>query len=160
MPYPATVIAYAFVKKGIEEGNLVTQMKLQKMVFFAHGYHLAKYGLPLIREDFEAWKFGPVVPAIYRDFKFFGSTPIDAFHFDLFAPSYALQVNLDEKAIDAINFTWEVTKNLSANQLSVWSHQDGSPWANVYNPSVENIKIDNGAIGQFFKKLLAIQQPA
>ena len=76
MPYSASVIAYAFVQKGIEEGKFVTQMKLQKMVYFAHGYHLARYNEPLIREEFEAWKFGPVVPSIYQSYKLYGSDMI------------------------------------------------------------------------------------
>ncbi len=48
-------------------------MKLQKMVFFAHGYHLAKYGEPLIKDEFLAWKFGPVVLTIYDQYITFGN---------------------------------------------------------------------------------------
>src|SRR5215469_2786509 len=76
MSYPASLIAYAFVKRGIDDGNPVTQMKLQKLVYFAHGLHLASYNEPLISEKFQAWKYGPVVPAIYRDYKLYGSSPI------------------------------------------------------------------------------------
>lgn len=54
MAYAAALISFAFVKRGIMEGKPVTQMKVQKMVYFAHGYHLAKYGTPLITEGFEA----------------------------------------------------------------------------------------------------------
>ena len=64
--YSSVLIAGQFVNLGVKENNPVTQMKLQKMVFFAHGLHLAlNNGDPLIREKFLAWKFGPVVPTIY-----------------------------------------------------------------------------------------------
>ncbi|MGN6477898.1 MAG: Panacea domain-containing protein, partial [Flavipsychrobacter sp.] len=63
--YPASVIAYAFVIKGIEEGNPVTQMKLQKLVYFANGIYLAQGYGPLIKESFQSWEYGPVVPEIY-----------------------------------------------------------------------------------------------
>ncbi|WP_165852004.1 Panacea domain-containing protein [Mucilaginibacter terrenus] len=39
--YSASEIAAALVQKGIDSGAPVTQMKLQKMVYFAHGYNLA-----------------------------------------------------------------------------------------------------------------------
>ena len=51
MAYSASLIADALVKRGIKEGRPVTQMKLQKMVYFAHGYHLAKYGDAQIQEE-------------------------------------------------------------------------------------------------------------
>ena len=76
MAYPASLIAQLFVKKGIEEGNPITQMKLQKVVYFAHGLYLGSQRKPLIKESFQAWKFGPVVPDIYHTYKLYGSAPI------------------------------------------------------------------------------------
>jgi uncharacterized phage-associated protein len=154
MAYPASVIAYAFVKKGIEEGNYVTQMKLQKIVYFAHGYHLAKYGEPLINEEFEAWKFGPVVQTIYQDYKLYGSDNIIDTGL-ITNESEALEgTKLDASAMDAINYTWDVTKHLNAGQLSRWSHLEGSPWAQVYNGKQPSIPIKNTAIEDYFKKVL------
>lgn len=157
MPYSASIIAYAFVQKGIDEGKYVTQMKLQKMVYFAHGYHLAKYGDPLIKEDFEAWKFGPVVPNIYQSYKLYGSDLI--YNTDLILKSvndFHKKIEFDNRAIDAIEYTWELTKKLTANQLSRWSHLDGSPWAQVYNPNISSITIENNKIKEYFRKILAI----
>ena len=55
----------------------ITPMKLQKLLYFAHGYHLAVFGNPLIiGEDFEAWKDGPVVKGIYESFSSFGNKHI------------------------------------------------------------------------------------
>ena len=154
MPYPASVIAYAFVKKGIEERMPVTQMKVQKMVYFAHGYHLVKYGEPLIIERFEAWKFGPVVPSIYRNFKYFGSRPITDAEFTFYAPSFLNDYELDDKARDAVDYTWNATKNVSAEDLSAWTHQQKSPWHEVYNPSEWGTPISNDAIKHYFEILL------
>ncbi len=155
MPYPASAIAYAFVKKAIEAGESITQMKVQKMVYFAHGYHLAKYGKPLIQESFEAWKFGPVVPNIYQDFKFYGSKPISDSDYEEYAPKELVNYRFDEDAEDAINYTWEVTKDLSAIALSNWTHQPNSPWSNVYNPEEWSTLIDNYDIKEYFKELLS-----
>jgi len=155
MPYSANTIAYAFVQKGISEGKYMTQMKLQKMVYFAHGYHLAKYGEALVKEVFQAWKYGPVIPSIYQSYKLYGSDPI--FNTELIAKSvndFLNPTELSESAKDAIDYTWQLTRKLSANQLSNWTHIDGSPWAKVYNPIEWSIPIDNNSIKEYFKGLL------
>lgn len=157
MTYPASVIAYAFVEKGIEEGSFVTQMKLQKMVYFAHGYHLAKYGEPLVEEFFEAWKFGPVVQDIYQTYKLYGSEPISNTVFLPKPPRKYRYKPLSDAALEAIDYTWKVTKGLSAAQLSQWTHLDGSPWASVYDPTKASSVIPNEQIRQYFQHLLAEQ---
>lgn len=154
--YPASLIAYAFVKKGIEAGLYVTQMKLQKMVYFAHGYHLAKYGEPLINENFQAWQFGPVVPKLYHEYKYYGSKPIIDTDWLLMSPLNEPNLNqLDTHAKDAINYTWEVTKDLPATKLSNWSHKLGSPWYNNYVEGVQDVEIPNEEIKNYFTTLLA-----
>lgn len=154
MPYSASLIAYVFVKKGIEEDNFVTQMKLQKMVYFAQGYYLAKYGVPLIQEEFEAWRYGPVIPSIYRTYKLYGSEPIfDAGLVDNLSTLEQQLLKLETKAIEAINYTWEVTKNLSANNLSAWTHTEGSPWHNAYLPDLSS-RINNNNIRDYFSEIL------
>lgn len=150
MPYPAKLIAYAFVKRGIDEGRPVTQMKLQKMVFFAHGVHLAAFYTPLVQEDFEAWQFGPVVPSIYQEYKSFGSQPIKT---TVEYPN-SEKVYLDENAKAAIDYTWNATKNLSASTLSAWTHMKGSPWYEYYVPNVWSVQIDNSTIQKYFQQLL------
>ncbi len=150
MPYPASAIAYAFVKKGIEEGKFVTQMKVQKLLFFAQGYHLAKYGEPLIIEEFEAWQYGPVVPNIYEDYKLYGSKLIIDTDF---APRFRT-LYLDDKAKDAIDYTWDLLKDISAMALSNWTHQPESPWSRVYAGNSNSTPIDNSSIKKYFEDLL------
>ncbi|HEY4875924.1 MAG TPA: type II toxin-antitoxin system antitoxin SocA domain-containing protein [Puia sp.] len=158
MPYSASLIAAIFVKRGIEQRKYVTQMKLQKMVYFAHGYYLAKYGEPLIIEGFEAWKFGPVIPQIYQDYKFYGSDYITNIEY---ASLLGMELEdadinqLSENARDAVNFTWETLKNISAGKLSSWTHLEGSPWQQVYNENDREIKIDNNVIKDYFASFLA-----
>lgn len=156
MSYSASLIAYAFVKKGMETGKPVTQMKLQKMVYFAHGYHLAKYGEPLIKEDFEAWQFGPVAPSIYNEFKLYGS---DAIRVTDTAKLEAALSTLSPEAIDAINYTWEATKDISAYKLSNWTHKQDSPWAASYRPNILGTVIPNHDIQSYFINFLSGNVP-
>lgn len=154
MTYPASLIAYAFVKKGIDEGKFVTQMKLQKLVYFAQGYHLAKYHTPLIKENFQAWLYGPVIPEIYKDFKLYGSQPITDTAFFMPSDPEKAPYLLDTEAADTINYTWEVLKDFSAMSLSNWTHQSNTPWAKVYDPDKRSTPISNDDIKQYFERLL------
>jgi uncharacterized phage-associated protein len=152
MTYSAPLIAHAFVKKGLETGKPVTQMKLQKMVYFAHGYHLAKFGEPLIREDFEAWQFGPVVPSIYNEFRLHGSDPILVDAPGKLEPELR---TLSPEAQDAINYTWDATKDVSAYKLSGWTHKKDSPWAAAYRPLAIGSVIPNHDIQTYFTQFLS-----
>jgi uncharacterized phage-associated protein len=154
MTYSALVIAYAFVRRGIDESNPVTQMQLQKMVYFAHGYHYARYGEALINEPIQAWEYGPVIPSIYHSYKFYGSSPIITVDKIIDRPSDIDLLGLSASAKDAIDYTWKATSKLSAFHLSSWSHKDGSPWANVYQEGIRNIPIDNNEIRNYFKALI------
>lgn len=156
MAYSAALVAFAFVKRGIKEGKPVTQMKLQKMVYFAHGYHLAKFGTPLIEEEFEAWKFGPVIPSIYHTYKLYGSEEITDFTLIPNIRNLECELaTLSSNAMEAIDYTWEVTKDLSAIMLSAWTHKEGSPWADAFLPNINSIPIENEKIGKYFTGVLA-----
>lgn len=157
MAYPAIVIAYAFVKRGIDEGNHVTQMKLQKMLYFAQGYHLFKYNETLINEPIEAWQYGPVIHSIYRKFKSYGSKPIDNVNLidDNLEQLKFDVATLDDHAIDAINYTWGIMAALDALVLSAWSHKEGSPWQMVYDPKIRHNPIREGDIKHYFSEMLS-----
>jgi uncharacterized phage-associated protein len=154
MSYPASLIAYAFVKKGIDEGKFVTQMKLQKLVYFAQGAHLAKYNKALINETFQAWRYGPVIPEIYQDFKLYGSRPITDTSEFIPSSTYSPPFRLDADALDSINYTWGVLKDFSAMSLSHWTHQPNGPWSKVYDPDTKSTPINNNEIKQYFEKLI------
>ena len=45
----------------------ITSMKLQKLIYYCQAWHLSRTGAPLFAERIEAWRQGPVVPAVFRD---------------------------------------------------------------------------------------------
>lgn len=149
------IIANEFVQKGIQSGMPVTQMKLQKMVFFAHGLHLALHGTPLIDESFYAWKFGPVIPRIYTLYKSWGSSKIIDTKITAvvdFGPK------LSHTERETVEYTWEITKAIDGISLSNWSHAEGSPWAEAYRNGLgENSLIRNEAIKRYFEQHIANQ---
>src|SRR5258708_4237314 len=75
-PWKTLAAANFFLAKGLEDGVSIDPLKLQKLVYFAHGWHLAVTGKPLIDEYVEAWPYGPVIPSLYHRFKSYGADPI------------------------------------------------------------------------------------
>ena len=68
MCYAVKEIANKLLVMSEESGELMTNMKLQKMLYYQQGFHLAYFDTPLFDEDIEAWMYGPVVPSVYEMF--------------------------------------------------------------------------------------------
>jgi uncharacterized phage-associated protein len=54
----------------------ITNLALQKLLYFAHGLHLVETKTPLVTGFFEAWQYGPVHSVAYRAFRIAGANPI------------------------------------------------------------------------------------
>ena len=62
------------VKQYDEE--MLTHLKIQKLLYYAQGVFLAYTGSKLFDEDIYAWDHGPVVRQVYDAYKVFGPDPI------------------------------------------------------------------------------------
>lgn len=111
-------VADFFIHLAKETGSYISNLKLQKLVYYAQAWHLAIYDAPLFEEDFEAWVHGPVIPALYREYKKFGWQPILE---DVEKPEFSENVE---------NFLAEVTEvyfACDAYELERMTHQE-DPW--------------------------------
>ena len=68
--YSAQDVANWFLAKAdYEAGDVITPLKLQKLLYYAQGWTLAILNKNLFEEDFQAWTHGPAIPSIYRKYK-------------------------------------------------------------------------------------------
>ncbi|CAD5935341.1 Phage-associated protein (Modular protein) [Planktothrix tepida] len=91
------IAKYLITLASPEEEDLMTNLRLQKLLYYAQGFHLALFGKRLFSEKIEAWQYGPVVPDVYRIYKQYGSNPLpqpDDFNIDQY--SQETQELLDE----------------------------------------------------------------
>jgi uncharacterized phage-associated protein len=65
----ATDIADYFVWLANDTGSFVSNLQLQKLVYYAQAWHLALYDRPLFEDDFQAWVHGPVIPELFDKYK-------------------------------------------------------------------------------------------
>lgn len=112
--------------------------------------------VPLINEQFQAWKYGPVIPGIYNTYKFYGSEPIDDTGWAITMDEMNTDLSLlDSNAKETLDYTWENLKDTNAFKLSNWTHNPDSPWAKSYVPGVNDINIPNEKIAEYFERFLA-----
>jgi uncharacterized phage-associated protein len=149
MQYSALAIANYFLDLAYRDGETITAMKIQKLVYYAHGWSLAATGQPLIDEAIEAWTYGPVIPSLYHEFKRFGSGPITgkATTVELISPSsrslrLVTPVVCDAETMELLDTVWEAYGDFSGIQLSNLTHQPGSPWSVVYEKNAGRKGVD------------------
>ncbi len=66
--YDPRAIANLMLNEAERRGIRISNLALQKLLYFAQGIYLTQNKRPLVSGYFEAWKHGPMHPAVYRAF--------------------------------------------------------------------------------------------
>ena len=74
--YKAMDIAQYIITKCTRDGSPVSNLQLQKILYWVQGEYLAISGRPLFQEDFFSWQIGPVMPNVYYRFCGYGASKI------------------------------------------------------------------------------------
>jgi uncharacterized phage-associated protein len=152
-PYDATTVANRFIELAAEDGKRLTPMQLIKLSYIAHGFSLAINRYPLLNESIEAWRYGPVVPSLYRKLKAYGSGGVDKAIAPFFSSLRAEQ--LDEDDAELIDAVYSKYGKFSGTQLSYLTHRPGTPWAVTYEPGVFGVDIDDTVIRTHYATMLS-----
>lgn len=125
------IVANYMLDAAAERGILLTNLSLQKLLFFAHAICLAERGKTLVSGYFEAWQFGPVHPAVYQAFKQAGADPI-SFRAHAFDPvsfqKRPLETLSDQAAKDICYRVVVQFGGMTAGRLVDITHAKGGPW--------------------------------
>jgi len=137
-------------------------LKLIKLCYIAHGFTLAIIDSPLVSEEAQAWRYGPVFPTIFFTFKDFfplrKATNLSDPNSPLDFNEKILNIQLTQQQKNVVSQVIEKYGKLSGNVLSRLTHEEGTPWDQVYN-NKRDINIDfpiisNEIIKDYYKKLL------
>ena len=151
--YSAKAVANNFLLYGNRENIPMTPMKIIKLTYIAHGHFLANTDNSLFSDEVEAWDYGPVIPALYHEFKVYGRFPIDSFAKERkgikLIPTFALGKEVFQFARKA----WNKYKDLDGVELANMTHKDGTPWHKTrYSLEYRNNRrvIDNSLIRDYY----------
>lgn len=162
--YSALAVANKFLDFAARDNVRLSPMKLQKLVFLAHGWYLAIHKRPLVREEIEAWQWGPVISDLYYEVREFGRDLIrgritnlgvlEQDEVDLYDAEVYVIPEYDLKTINFLKEVWDVYREFTGIQLSNWLHIEGSPWHQVCDQEgglgLHEV-ISNGIIREYYE---------
>jgi uncharacterized phage-associated protein len=119
------VADYFLLQVDALAGDTISNLKLQKLCYYAQAWSLALDDRPLFAERIEAWAHGPAIPKLYRRFKKYGSQAINPL--DIVSDPER-DLHLDHKG--RLDEVWALYGRLSGTQLRNLTHQE-RPWADA-----------------------------
>jgi uncharacterized phage-associated protein len=139
-----------FLSWANRDGDLITNLKMQKMLYYAEAWHLVNFsGRSLFPEPIEAWEFGPVVPPVWQRLKQFGSMPI----------KYRNQGGQEEQEFSSrqlryLQEFYRVFMPYTAHALVNMSHNE-APWIDAHE---RGVGISRDVMRAFYSETLRQQQ--
>jgi len=146
--YSSYDISKKILQLAEREGEKIDPMKLLKLVYIIHGWHLGFTGKPLISDTVQAWKYGPVIPGLYHTIKRFGTSPVDFQLIDLYA-----EKELDNETAEFVETIWKAYHKMTGIELSARTHMEGTVWQKTYTGDL-NVVMTNEAIEEHYKGLI------
>ena len=129
-----------------ESGDLISNLKIQKLVYYAQGFSLAINNKPLFKEKIQAWTHGPVVPELYNKYKDYGSGALPSTNLDIDFDKFSDE---DKELLDDV---YDVYGQFSAWKLRNMTHEE-APWKSSYQPGKSN-EISNEKLREYFLTLV------
>ena len=127
-------VARFLVQRFIDIKKPLTNMKLQKLLYFAWvDYYKATQGKYLYNDKICAWKLGPVIPEVYREYRKYAAMPITFTE----QPRHELDKSLRSFLTSFV----DENKDRTAISLVADTHRDGTPWKSVYVEGKMDIEI-------------------
>jgi len=126
------------IDNDITEG--ITNLKLQKILYFAQAAYLTLNDQKLFSENIEAWQYGPVIPSVYRKYKKYGNQPI---------PNTNKKISFDKDLCIFLDGIWELFGKYSAVELMNITHKH-KPCKDAYSNKTNNI-ISHEVLRDYYK---------
>lgn len=156
--HDARAISNFFLDRAASREAPLTHMTLLKVLYFAHAWYLAKNGVPLVAQPFEAWEHGPVVRVVYDQFKASRDKPIQirAVSLDPQTATFkATPYKFDPDTEKFLGDIFDYYSRFHPFKLSHLTHEKGGPWHVVWTEAerraVPGMIISNELISSWFK---------
>lgn len=144
--YPVLLISRYIIDSEKRHGRGVSNLRLQKLLYFVQAHFLLTKHTPCFSEHIEAWDFGPVVPEAYHEYKFYGSSNIPTYGVPTPEKNFLQISNNDKKLIDDI--VAQCARYTTSQLVSLTHNQE--PWIKAHNAPLGN-QISNESILKFFE---------
>lgn len=156
-PFDARAVANLILDEADAARISIYSTSLLKILYFGHGWHLAKFSSPLVAQPFEAWEHGPVLRVVYDQIRELSGRKIQirlqAFDPKVLRPVTA-RADLHPESTRLLRSVLHAYGALHPYDLSQLTHETESPWSNVWRAALigeaPGAKLSNGAIRAYF----------
>lgn len=138
-------IARANKEKVQNFGEGISNLKLQKILYFAQAASLALDKKPLFKEEIYAWNYGPVVEEVYHAFKHNMKTPIK----NTTNEDYT---KFDAELVAFLEDIWSTFAKYSAGKLVEMTHAH-APWKDAYQSNTISKVIKKDVIQNYYQNV-------
>ena len=150
MEHDSRSVANELIRRAHDDGRDVTPMQVVKLAYYCHAWMLGLYHRPLLEQPVEAWRYGPVVPEIYRSLRRYGGEPVRR-PIDMESAG-ATERPYDPCEANIINQVSEKYGHLSGKRLSAMTHAIGTPWHQVWTKHGRNAVIPDPIIEDYYSQ--------
>lgn len=116
------------------EDDQMTNLKLNKLLYYAQGVFLARTNNPLFDNNIEAWPHGPVVPEVYHKYKVCGKNSIPSEKDDLNSSSFS------EEELETLLDVMREFGQYTGSALVAFTHKEDTPWSNTIASGFKTMK--------------------
>lgn len=120
------VIAY-----GMKIGHPVSNLQLQKILYYIQVHFLKKKGIPFFKDEIEAWQFGPVIPTVFYQYAAFGPAPITMFK--------TQKIDLEQEEKKDLEKIVKEKAVLSLLEIVADTNKKGKAWDLYYKVNKRNV---------------------
>jgi uncharacterized phage-associated protein len=146
-------VADYFINRSHRSGDPLSNLKLQKLLYYAQAWYLAFHYSPLFVERIEAWPHGPTVPPVYSTYKKWEWQPITV---DRQEPQFAIAIK------DHLADVMQQYGRYNAFHLELLTHQE-KPWRDARKglppDAPSNAVITHEAMSDFYRSQLHGKKP-
>lgn len=138
-------VAELFLSWSNKDGDLITNLKIQKLLYYTQAWHLVNFETPIFKDQIRAWVFGPVIPSVYHELKKFGQAPIQ------YDTNGKEQTAFTDEQLEYLKLLYDKFFGFSAYELVNMSHNE-EPWKIAYKSS--NRTISHKSMKEYYSKLI------
>lgn len=136
-------VAELFLSWANKDGELITNLKMQKLLYYAQAWHLVNFDKRLFEDPIEAWDLGPVIPQVYRSFKKFRHGPIEH------KENGNEEGSFSEKQLSYLREFYNTYIGFKAHELVNMTHNE-QPWNTAFETGSD---IDSDEMKAYYVKL-------
>ena len=144
--HDARAVANRLIELAGDDGNELTVMQVMKLVYFCHAWMLGLHHRPLIEQPVEAWPLGPIIRDVHRSFRKYHGNPISA-------RTRAPEAKFDHEEENLVGQVYQKYGRLSGIRLSELSHEDGTPWEQVWRRNQQTSIIPRSLMAEYYSSV-------